>query len=160
MGAINAIAGGSPASFNASTTGASDDALKSLASASGVDATQLGGIVNDLKAGLESGNSAKTNQAISDLMALLKSGSEASASNAASGGSSGGGSAADPSAGSAGDDTLNQLGKMLESLGMPKDQIDKIVNQARQAGVGGDETAAGNASGSNSSDSIGGVKAA
>jgi hypothetical protein len=177
MSANNVIGtGGSPAASNPSSSSgnnASENAAGALANGSGADSRQLGSIVDDLKSGIESGNSAQIGQAIGDLIALLK--GSAQGKGAAEGGnpasSSGGGQQAgapadgadeaDEADGSSdsegGNDVLSLLQKLLEALGLPKDQIAKILNQAQESAVGGGENANGATPGG---ESVSGVKAA
>lgn len=176
MSAVNSIDTGSSSAAETSSTSSVDDpsgsAASALANRSGADGDQLAGIVNDLKSGLESGNSAKIGQAIGDLIALLKGAAEdgKSASAVGSGqeaGSPAAGESAAPSGGAdkaggsgdskGGDDVLSLLQKLLEALGVPKDQIAKILNQAQESAVGGGESAGGATPGG---ESVSGVKAA
>ena len=137
-------------------------AVSSLADSTGVDKGELGSIVEDLKTGLETGDSAKVGQAISDLISLL-SGNKGSGEAAPGGGEAGGAESpasnsggAAPSDSEGGNDILSLLEKLLEKLGLSKEQISKIMNQLQEAGVGGGETTGEGAMG----DSVGGVKAA
>jgi hypothetical protein len=148
LNAINSAADGSSSASIDHGTGLGD-AIQSLASSAGVDSSKLSNIVDKLKAGLDSGNSSQVGQSINDLIDLLK-GTDSTGSSG-SGGS-------DSSSGSSGssDDLLSKLGKMLEAMGLSKDQIDKIINKAQEAGVSG---ATFNADNTGAND-VSGVKAA
>jgi hypothetical protein len=166
MNAVNSVGTGSSAvSSSSSSTNAADGAASALSNNSGADSGKLGSIVDKLKAGLESGNSAQTGQAIKDLIELLKGSSEGSgkqdSAESAPAGAKQGGEAAGPSSGAGqsegGIDVLSLLEKLLEALGLPKDQIAKILNQAQESAVGGGENANGATPGG---ESVSGVKAA
>jgi hypothetical protein len=161
MGQVSSIDSSSGGSSSVDTgAGSLSDSVSSLAESTGVDSGKLGGIVDKLQSAIESGDTAKIGQAIGDLISLLQEGSQsgdASSSSPSSGESGSSGSPPASSNTSGGTDPLSELEKLLESLGLSKDQIAKIMNQAKEAGVGGGDTTA---EAGGSGDSVGGVKAA
>jgi hypothetical protein len=146
LDAINAAGNGHSSFDNSAGLGQN---IQSLASSAGVDSSKLSSIADNLKAGLDSGNGSQIKHATDDLIGLLNGADSADSS-------SGSNSSGSDSSSSSSGDTLAELGKMLESMGLSKDQIDKIINQAQASGV---EGATFNADIS-ANDSCGGVKAA
>jgi hypothetical protein len=146
--------------------------LSSLASSAGIDGGQLGQAIGNLTSAIESGDKSKIGQALGDLIGLMMGGGKDQAGEAGESGGAGkpggespaaGGSPATPSStsgtGASEDgDLLSMIEKLLEKLGVPKAEIDKIVGALKEAGVGGSSTTA--EGGTAGGEGIGGVKAA
>ncbi len=144
----SAIESGASNSFGSNSDIA--NSIQSLAASSGVDSGKLDNLVKNLQAAVASGDKTSINNATNALLSELAGGNKSGGSSGNSGTSS---SSNDSGQGS---DTLAQLGKLLESLGLSKDQIDKIVNKAQEAGVGGATFNADSSTGN----SVGGVQTA
>jgi hypothetical protein len=154
MSAVSAISSGNDG--GSYTSGSSlADTISSLASSTGADSSKISNLVDNLKAGIESGDSAKVDQSIKGLLDLLGGSGDSKASGSGSSGGSEGSSSG--SNGTSKSETFDQLEELLESMGLSKDQISKIMNQARDATAAGSDTSA---EGSGSGDSVGGVRAA